>query len=167
MFPGNVPKSILYVLIFFLFTACSQERAVKEHFHNHGLFYPVDNSGIGLWNIQYIGIGKEELSAPGAREFVERGVQFSKEFFVRNKIQNYIPGSVAVILSRPVLFKDDAGKVGLMVEVTAFGSAEPPDTISDTMRWLGSDRELWSVENFAYFGRNDLYQWEYKGMVFE
>jgi hypothetical protein len=131
MIHGNVLKSILSVLIITLFLTCSQERAVKEHFQTHGLFYPVDSSGVSLLNVEYINFERDELSAPGAREFVEEGVLFTKEFFVRNKIHNYISGSTAVVLSKPVLFKDETGTVGFMIEVTAFGGTMPSDTVHE------------------------------------
>jgi hypothetical protein len=153
-------------LIFALLAACSPEHAVQEHFKDHGLSFPVDSSELSLWNIEYAGIKDDELSAPGAREYVEEGLSFAKAHVKRKKPYRFMPGAVGIVLSKPVLFRGESGDVGLMVKVQAFGTGKPDGTMKDTVRWIGPDRKLWSMENFAYFGRNELYQWEYKGMVY-
>jgi hypothetical protein len=160
-------KNIFSIVMVILLIACSRERVVKEHFKNHRLSYPVDSSGLGIWEIEYVGIEEYELSAPGAREFVEEGILYATEYFGKKKIHRFISGATAVVLNKPVLYKDEKGDVGIMVKVTAFGAGKPGAIVKGTFRWIGSDRKLWSVENFAYFSQNDLYRWEYKGMVYE
>ncbi|TNF55613.1 hypothetical protein EP227_02250 [bacterium] len=161
------------ILFFFLFIltlvpviSCSEQKIVEEHFKDHGLAYPVDSTGLGLLDMEYTGIGGDELEVPGARDFIAKGLMFIKDYFKRKKIRNYIPGTYAVVLSKPVLFRDEGGNVGLMVRVTAYGAGQPVDETNGIVTLLDRNRHLWTAENFAYFFRNDLYQWEYGGMVY-
>jgi hypothetical protein len=159
-------KYLFYVISIVALFACSQKISVEEHFHNHGLTYPVDSSGISMRSIDFVGIDEGELSAPGAREYVQKGIAYAKEYFNWNKIHNYIPGADGVVMSQPVLFRDESGDVGLMVKVTAFGLGKPYEQTKGKINWLGSDKTLWSLDNFVYFIRRDFLNWEYKGWVY-
>lgn len=161
------------ILFFFSFIlaltpviSCSQQKIVEEHFNNHGLTYPVDSAGLGLLGVEYVGIKEDELKAPGAREYIEEGITFIKDYFQERKIRDYMPDTYAAVLSKPVLYRDDTGGVGLMVSVTAFGAGQPGAETKGIIKMLDMTRDLWSAENFAYFFRNSLYQWEYGGMVY-
>ena len=128
--------------------------------------YPVDSSGLGAGDIKYVGIERNEMSAQEAWEYIEDGVLFSKEYFQDIDIQDLIPGTTAVVLSNPVLFRDESGVAGLMVKITAYGTGNQKDRIKLPAEWVGSDKQLWKTENFAYFGMNDYYKWDYKGLVY-
>jgi hypothetical protein len=119
-----------------------------------------------MWSIDFVGIEADELSVPGAREYVEEGILFAKGYFLHRKIYNFIPGAAAFVLSNPVLFRDESGEVGLMVKVTAFGEGKPAEQTNSMIQWLGPDKKLWRLENFVYFSRNDLFRWEYNGLVY-
>jgi hypothetical protein len=161
------------ILFFFFFIltlspiiSCFQQNIVEEHFRNHGLSYPVDNSELSLLNIEYMGIEEDELKSPGAQKYIEEGIVFIKDYFQQRKIRDYVPGTYAAVLSNPVLYRDDTGDVGLMVRVTAFGAGQPEAETKGKVTLLDTNRELWTAENFAYFFRNDLYRWEFGGMVY-
>jgi hypothetical protein len=159
-------KYLFYVISIAALFACSQKISVEEHFNSHGFTYPVDSTGISMWSIDVVGIKEGELSAPGAREYVQKGIAYAKEYFIWNKIHNYIPGADGVVLGKPVLFRDESGNVGLMVKVTAFGVGKPDAKTKGTVKWLGSDKKLWSLDNFVYFNRRDFLNWKYKGWVY-
>jgi hypothetical protein len=163
-------KSLLFFIsvpVLVILTSCSLQDPVKEHFKDHGMSYPVESSGVSAWNIEYIGIEQPELSSPGVQEYVVEGVMFAKDYFKGKELDTLIPGASAVVLSKPVLFRDESGDVGLMVKVTAYGVGNNTGKTRDTFRWLAPDKKLWSVVNFAYFSQNDYYKWEYKGFVYE
>lgn len=161
-------KLVLFRAFFLLLLliSCSQQNIVEEHFKNHGMSYPLDTSGMIVWNVEYVGIEESELLAPGAREYIESGIMFAKEYFQSQNIQTFIPGTMAIVLSKPVLFRDDSGEVGLMVKVTAYGAGKPNSEIKLPIGWLGADKQLWRVENFAYFSRSDYHKWECNGWVY-
>jgi hypothetical protein len=54
---------------------------VKGYFQDHGMSYPVDTSGISLWSIDFVNIEEDEALTPEAREYVESGLIFVKEYF--------------------------------------------------------------------------------------
>jgi hypothetical protein len=116
--------------------------------------------------MDYVGIEEDELLAPGAREFIEEGIIFIKTYFQNEKVGHLIPGTDAVIVSKPVLFRDNQGEVGLMVKVTGFGSGKPGSEVRLPIVWIGKDRRLWKVENFAYFRRTGLSRWQHGGWVY-
>jgi hypothetical protein len=161
------------ILFFFSFIltlipviSCSRQKIVEEHFKDHGLTYPVDSSGLSLLNMEYVGIKKDELSVPEAREYIAVGLVSIKDYFHQREIRDYIPGAYAVVVSRPVLYRDNSENAGLMVRVTAFGAGQPGAETKGIVTLPDMNRNLWTAENFAYFFRNDLYQWEFGGMVY-
>lgn len=161
----------ILLFFFFIFTlvpviSCSEQKIVEEHFKDHGLVYPVDSAGLGLLDMEYVGIAEDELESPGAREYVQDGIVSIKNYFQSRKIHDYIPGTYAAVLSKAVFFRDDRGDVGLMVRVTAYGAGQPEPETKGIITLIDKKRNLWTAENFAYFFRNDLYQWEYGGMVY-
>jgi hypothetical protein len=158
--------SILCIVLFFVLFSCSRQGTVEDHFKNHGFNYPIDSSGVSMWSIDFVGIETEELSVPGAREYIEKGIMFAKGYFLGNKIHNYIPGASAAVLSNPVLFRDESGEVGLMVKITVFGEGKPDTKANTTVQRFGPERKLWRMENFIYFSHNELFRWEYNGMVY-
>jgi hypothetical protein len=155
-----------FILTLFSIISCSQQKIVEKHFKNHGLSYPVDNSELSLLDMEYVGIEDDELKFPGAREYIEEGIVFIKDYFQQRKIRDYMPDTYAAVLSKPVLYRDDTGNVGLMLRVTAFGTGQPGVETKGIVNVLDIKRNLWSAENFAYFFRNSLYQWEYGGMIY-
>lgn len=162
----NIRKSFLSLFIFLILTSCLWQNTVEEHFKNHGMSYPLEVSGVTLWNVKYAGIKEEELSAPGAREYIESGIMFIKEYFKRRDFKILVPGAEAIALDKPVLFRDEAGDVGLMVKLTAYGTVKPDGKTGLTVEWIGAGKRLWKAENFAYFRQNDIYKWEYYGLVY-
>jgi hypothetical protein len=155
-----------FILTLFPVISCSQQNIVEEHFRDHGLSYPVDSSELSLLDMEYVGIKEDELKYPGAKKYIEEGIVFIKDNFKQRKIREYMPGTYAAVLSKPLLYRDDTGDVGLMVSVTAFGAGQPGAETKGIVNVLDMNRKLWSAENFAYFFRNSLYQWEYGGMVY-
>ncbi len=91
---------------------------------------------------------------------------FAKRYFQSQDIQTLIPGVRAIVLSKPVLFRDDSGEVGLMVKVTEYGAGKPGSKIKLPIEWVGSGKRLWRVENFVYFSRNGYQEWHYSGWVY-
>jgi hypothetical protein len=160
------PGIFLYVFMLFSLASCFQQNVVEEHFRAHGMSYPVDFSGMTLWDIEFSGIEEAELLEPGAKEFVDVGIKFAKEYFKRQDAGSLMPGVSAIAVNNPVLFRDDLGEVGLMIRVTGYGAGKPNNKVKLSVDWVGSDKRLWRVENFAYFSRNDLYQWQYDGLVY-
>ncbi len=159
-----------YLLIFAaalsVLMSCSGDRKVREYFSDHGMSYPVDVSGVSLLKTEYAGIEDDEMSGTEAREYVESGLAFMKEYFRSRDIDSIVPGAAAVVVSKPVLYRNEAGDVGLMVRMTAYGSGEPAGEISASAERLGSGAKLWRVENYAYFFKNDRYRWQYGGLVY-
>ena len=149
-----------------ILTSCSKDRAVREYFQDHGMSYPADVSGIGLLAIKYVGIEDDEMLVPGAREFVEDGIIFIKGYFKHGDATSHIPGTSAVVVSKPVFYKGESGEVGIIVKVIGYCEGKPDNKITLDVEWLSQDEKLWRVKNFAYFDRNALYKWQYGGMVF-
>jgi hypothetical protein len=158
--------AVVIVAVLGIEAGCSRDNSVREYFQTHGLEYPSDVSGISLLGIQYSGIEREEMQQPGAREFVEEGIVFSKIYLHKENVDAIIPGCEAIIASKPVLFRDGEGDVGLMVRITAYGTDAAFDWKGLRTEWMGKDRKLWKVENFAYFNRNDFYRWQFGGWVY-
>lgn len=157
---------ILVQAVFILLFSCSSNDPVREYFQSHEMTYPADVSGIDLMDIRYVGIRRDELTSAEARDFIEDVVMFSKEYFVKEDVGSIMPGVNAVIVSRPVLFRDEFGEAGLMVTVTGFGTGTPDSKVRHRLEWMGKDKRLWKVINFAYFNRNDSYKWQFGGWVF-
>jgi hypothetical protein len=111
-------------------------------------------------------IEDDELKSPGARQYIKEGIVFIKDYFKQRKISDYMPDTYAAVLSKPVLYRDNSENAGLMVRVTAFGAGQPGAETKGIFTLPDMNRNLWTAENFAYFFRNDLYQWEYGGMVY-
>jgi len=128
--------------------------------------YPADVSGVELLGIKYVGITRDELMSDEAREFVQEGVMSAKEYFMKDDIGSIMPGISAVTVSRPVLFRDENGEVGLMVTVTGFGKGKADSRIRSQIEWMGKDKQIWKVINFAYFNRNEFYRWQFGGWVY-
>ena len=128
--------------------------------------YPADVSRIGLLSVDYVGIDSDELLAPGAREFLEEGIIFIKMYFKKERGETFMPGVHAVVVSKPVLFRDESGKAGLMVKVTGFGSGTPGSELKTPVEWIGDDGHFWKSVNFAYFNRNEFYKWQHGGWVY-
>jgi hypothetical protein len=91
---------------------------------------------------------------------------YIKGYLQNEDISMLIPGVQALVVSKPVLYRNEKEEVGLMVKIDAFGSGEPGDKIKRPVHWLGTDKKLWKIENFAYFHRNELYQWQIGGWVY-
>ena len=91
---------------------------------------------------------------------------FAKEYFMKEDVGSIMPGISAITVSRPVLFRDDTGEAGLMVTVTGFGTGTPDSKIRIQVEWMGRDKQVWKVINFAYFNRNDIYKWQFGGWVY-
>ncbi|MBI5409302.1 MAG: hypothetical protein HZA14_08050 [Nitrospirae bacterium] len=127
--------------------------------------YPVDVSGVTVGDCDYAGISREEMLAEGAREYVEEGIMFVKEYFTNKEIKSLMPGVEAIAVGKPVLYREESGKVGLMVKVTGYGAGEPDRGIKLPVERLGTKKQMWKAENFAYFNRNELYQWQYGGWL--
>ncbi len=155
----------LFVAALSALVSCSGDRNVREYFRDHGMSYPVDVSGVSLWRIEYAGIADDEMSGPEVRAYVEGGLAFMKEYFRSNDVDSLVPGAAAVVVNKPVLYRNESGDVGLMVRMTAYGTGEPDGKIRASAELLGSGTKLWRVENYAYFFRNDLYRWQYGGLV--
>jgi hypothetical protein len=139
---------------------------VEEYFMEHDISYPLDVTGTTLLNIEYVGIKESELLEPGAQGYIEEGIMFAKEYFEYKDFNELIPGARAMVIDRPVFFKDESGKTGLMVRVTAYGEDEPGQEIRHLIVWMGSKKKIWKVENFIYFNRNDYQKWQYEGKVY-
>lgn len=163
---STLTAEILLTAVFVLLFSCSADDPVKEYFQSHEMTYPADVSGIELLGIKYIGIKRDELASDEAREFVQEGIMCAKEYFVREGADTIMPGVSAVIVSRPVLFRDESGNAGLMVTVTGFGKNEPENQKGLQVEWMGKDRRMWKVINFAYFNRNEFYKWQFGGWVY-
>lgn len=147
-------------------TACSRNETVKEYFDSHGMNFPVDVVGISLLGINYAGIEQDELTEPGAREFVEEGLQF-----VRLDLRNQTPrvfmhGAAAIKADKVVLYRAESGEVGLMVRVTGYGQGNPSKELLSKIEWVGRKELFWKYENYAYYVRNELYMWEFGGWLF-
>ncbi len=157
--------SCAITLIFF--TSCSRHDVVEVHFKSHGMTYPLDTSDITAWNLKRVNIEESELFAPDAMEYIESGIQFVKEYFQQQDFKTFIPGAQALALSKPVLFRDKSGEVGLMVRAVYYGAGKPSSHITLPVEHLGTDTQLWRVENFAYFSRDyDYRTWKFNGWVF-
>ncbi len=138
----------------------------REYFEMHGMDFPADVSGVSLFGLYFSGIGKDELMEPGAREFVTEGIGFAKAYLLKHGLTRISHGVSAIAADKAVLYRDESGKIGLMVRVTAFGSGEPDSSLDIPITWIGDKNRLWKYRNFAYFVRNSLYNWQYGGVVF-
>jgi hypothetical protein len=152
--------------VLFLFSSCSGNDPVREYFQSHEMTYPADVSGIELLGMKYIGIKRDELTSAEAREFVEEGIIYAKEYFMKEDVGSIMPGISAVIVSRPVLFRDQSGEAGLMVTVTGFGTGTPDSKFRLQVERMGKDKLVWKAINFAYFNRNEFYRWQFGGWVY-
>ncbi len=161
-----VPGILIYIITLFVLVSCSGNDGINDYFQTHGMTYPVDVSGVSLLGIQYSGIGEDELSEPGARDFVEGGIVFSKDFFLKQNIQAVIPGVKAAVVSKPVLFRGELEEVGLMVKVVAYGEGEPGSVIKLPVEWIGDKKDFWKIENYAYFNRSGSFKWQHGGWVY-
>lgn len=159
-------KTIIFFFLYVLAVSCSQDRIVKEYYQDHGLSYPVDVSEIGLLGVTYAGIEDDELLVNGAREFVQEGIMFIKAYFKHGNVRTIIPGTSAIVVTKPVFYRSESGEVGIMVKVVAYGAGEPDKELHLEIERLSPDKQFWRVENFAYFNRNSLYKWQYGGWVF-
>ncbi len=162
----NNSRILFFIIVLVFLISCARQDVVKEHFQTHGMSYPLDTAGVTLFEVEYAGIEEKELLEPGAREYVEEGIMSVKEYFKRQDIQGYLPGARAIVISKPVLFRDESGDVGLMVKVTAYGQDKPKDKTGLQIEWVGSDKQIWRAENFAYFYRDDYQNWQYKGSIY-
>ena len=158
--------TVLLIVCISFVASCSQQNVPKEYFESHGISYPVDVSGVSLFAVNYAGIEEDELMAPGAREFVQEGMAFIKGHFQKASVKVLIPGTVAMTVDKPVLYRGDTEDVGLMVRLTAYGSGEQDAKLKLPLEWVVKDNHLWKVVNFAYFSRRGLYEWQYGGLVF-
>ena len=158
---------LISLLIISLMISCSRNDLVKEYFDSHGMDFPVDVVGISLLGIDYVGIVKEELEAPGARDFVEEGLLFIKQDLQRQNPGIFMHGAAGIKADKPVLYKAGTGEVGLMVRVSGFGQGEPAQEIKSRVELVGLKDSFWKYENYAYYVRNELYMWEFGGWVFK
>ncbi len=163
---GSVLKILIFTVLLFIIVSCSKNDIVNEYFESHGISYPVDVTAVSLWGIEYSGIEKDELTQPGARDFIEDGIVFIKDFFLRQNVQAIVPGVKAIVVSKPVLFRGESEEVGIMVKIEAYGEGEPGSAIELPVEWLGEKKRFWKKENYAYFNRNGSYKWEHSGWVF-
>jgi len=161
-----IPAIVIYSALPIVLSSCLADDPVREYFESHGMEYPADVSGVVLMGIRYAGIDRDELLEPGARDFVGEGILFVKGYFEKADVPSLIPGVNAVIVKRPVLYRDESGEVGLMVTVEGFGSGDPEGKTRLVVKWAGKDRRFWKVENFAYFNRSDFYTWKFGGWVY-
>jgi hypothetical protein len=157
---------ILIQAVFIVLLSCSADDLVKEYFQSHEMTYPADVSGIELMGIKYIGLKRDELQSEEAREFVQEGIMAAKEYFMKEAVGSIMPGVSAIIISRPVLFRDESGEAGLMVTVTGFGTGTPDSMIKPQVERMGKDKMVWKAVNFAYFNRNEFYKWQFGGWVY-
>ena len=158
---------LISVLIMAFLTSCSRNEMVKEYFELHGMNYPVDVVGISLLGIDYAGIEREELTAPGVREFVEEGIMFIKLDLQKQNPAIFMHGAAAIRADKAVLYRAGTGDVGLMVRVTGYGQGEPAKEIEPRTEWVGLKELFWKYENYAYYVRNELYMWEFGGWLYE
>jgi hypothetical protein len=140
---------------------------VKEYFDSHGMDYPVDVIGISLLGIDYAGIEKDELMAPGAREFIEEGLVFIKLDLKKQNPGIFMHGAAGIKADKPVFYKAETGDVGLMVRVTGYGQGKPAKEIEPRIERVGLKERFWKYENYAYYVRNELYMWEFGGWLFK
>ncbi len=161
-----MPAVALNWAVLILLSSCSINDSVREYFQSHDMVYPADVSGIDLLSIKFVGIERDELLEQGAREFVEEGVAFVKEYFKKTDVKSLMAGVEAITISKPVLFRDESGGVGLMVTVTGFGTGSFGSNSKLDPEWIGKDKRFWKVENFAFFNRNEFYKWQFGGWVY-
>ncbi len=119
-----------------------------------------------MFAINIVGIEENELQEPGSREFVQEGITFIKQYFKNKELVNFPPNIGAITVDKPVLFRGEEGEVGLMVRINAFGSGEYSENMQLPINPLVEEQMLWKVTNFAFFNRNELYNWQYGGLVF-
>ena len=157
---------LIFAAVIYFLNSCSREDVVKGYFQDHGMSYPVDTSGISLWSIDFVNIEEDEALTPEAREYVESGLIFVKEYFQEVDIGTLVIGADAIMLSKPVLYRSESGDVGLMIKFTAYGTDKPDAAMDLPVKRVGADKRFWRVENFAYFSKNEYYKWQYGGMVY-
>jgi hypothetical protein len=154
------------VLIISLLVSCSKDEMVKEYFDSHGMNYPVDVVGISLFGLDYAGIESDEMTAPGAREFVEEGIMFIKQDLQKQNPAIFMNGAAGIKADKAVLYRAETEDVGLMVRITGYGQGEPAKEIESRIEWVGLKERFWKYENYAYYVRNELYMWEFGGWLF-
>ncbi len=159
-------KMLIFTISIFVLVSCSNSDIVNEYFESHGISYPVDVTGVSLWGIKYSGINEDELTQSGAREFIEEGLGFIKEFFLSQNVQAIVPGVKAIVVSKPVLFRGESEEVGIMVKIEAYGEGIPGSAIEIPVEWIGEKKRFWKKVNFAYFNRDGSYKWKHGGWVF-
>lgn len=159
-------SSLSAILIISLLISCSRNEMVKEYFDSHGMNFPVDVVGVSLFGIDYAGIDQDELTAPGAREFVEEGIMFIKLDLQKQTPRVFMHGAAAIKADHPVLYRVESGDIGLMIRVTGYGQGEPLKEIGAKIEWVGRKERFWKYENYAYYIRNELYMWEFGGWLF-
>lgn len=162
----NAKALLIVILLCLLSASCFGKNTAEEYFRMHGMTYPVDVSGVSMFAVEYVGIDENELMALGAKEFVEQGIVFIKRYLKEKGLEKFTPNISAMTVDKPVLFRDESGEVGLMVRINAFGSGKPADSLQLPVKPIMEKQKLWKVRNFAYFNRNDLYNWQYGGLVF-
>ena len=140
---------------------------VKEYFELHGMNYPVDVVGVSLFGIKYAGIEGDEMTAPGAKEFVEEGIMFIKQDLQKQNPAIFMHGAAGIKADKAVLYRAETEDVGLMVRITGYGQGEPAKEIESRVEWVGLKERFWKYENYAYYVRNELYMWEFGGWLFE
>lgn len=166
IFSRSLILRILYILMILVPVSCSGNDIVEEYFESHGMSCPADVAGVSLLGLELSGIERDELTAPGARDFIEDGIIFIKDYFLKEKVKVLVPGTKAVVVSKPVLFRDESEEVGLMVRVIAYGEGEPGIEIKLPVQWIGEKKKFWKIENFAYFNRDGMYHWQFGGWVY-
>jgi hypothetical protein len=158
--------ALLIAVILAANLSCSRQDLVAGYFHDHGLTYPVDSSGLGIFGVEYVGIEEDEISAEGARDFVESGIVHVKGYFKKQKAGAIVKGAEGIVIEKPVLYRSEKGDVGIMVKVTAYGTGEPEGKLLNRLSFMGTDKQMWKTQNFAYFFRNEFYKWQFGGMVY-
>jgi hypothetical protein len=157
---------LLYIIMIIALLSCSRNDIVREYFESHGMSYPVDVSGVSLWGIELSGVERDELTVPGGRDFIEGGIVFIKDYFLKEKVKVLVPGTKAIVVNKPVFFRDESEEVGLMVRVIAYGEGKPGSAIKLQVEWIGEKKRFWKIENFAYFNRDGMYRWQFGGWVY-
>jgi len=157
---------ILCSLLTIVMICCAKSDLVKDYFQSHGMTYPADSAGVSLLDIKYSGIDRKEMQSEGAHDLIEDGLTFIKYYFEIEAVQDLVPGAEAIVADSPVFFRGESGEVGLMVKVTAYGEGKPGGMIKRPVEWIGEKKKFWKIENFAYFNREGLSDWQFGGWVY-
>ncbi|MBI4698766.1 MAG: hypothetical protein HY758_07655 [Nitrospirae bacterium] len=156
---------ILNFAVLFFLVSCSQ-MGVEEYFRAHGMTYPVDAAEISAFNVEHAGIKPDKLLFEGADECVESGIIFIKDYLENTDFGQIVPGAKGAVLGRPLLYMDESGGLGLTVKVVLYGDGKPGADMTLPVEIIGHGRQLWRVENFAYFSYDDSGQWHYGGWLY-